>query len=287
MKKKEELKILKENYNNIEIPKDLDDVVNNALSSANVSNRRKVINRWSSIAASLCIVVGAVNFSPSFADALEDIPVIGNVIKVINLRNYRIDENGFDVSIDVPKIEGLKDKELEYKLNKDFEEDGKKLYKEYEQEMKMLKDKGIEGRELVKSWYEVKTDDDNILSLIIYNHYAQGSSNTTRKFYNINKKDQTVLTLEGMFAGTNYIDVISDNIKSQMRERMKENPNEYYWLDEEMDDINFTKINKNQGFYINENGELVICFDKYEVGPGSTGLTEFVIPKDITSKLIK
>lgn len=287
MKKKEELKILKENYNNIEIPKDLDDVVNNALSSANVSNRRKVINRWSSIAASLCIVVGAVNFSPSFADTLEDIPVIGNVIKVINLRNYRIDENGFDVSIDVPKIEGLKDKELEYKLNKDFEEDGKKLYKEYEQEMKMLKDKGIEGRELVKSWYEVKTDDDNILSLIIYNHYAQGSSNTTRKFYNINKKDQTVLTLEGMFAGTNYIDVISDNIKSQMRERMKENPNEYYWLDEEMDDINFTKINKNQGFYINENGELVICFDKYEVGPGSTGLTEFVIPKDITSKLIK
>lgn len=287
MKKKQELKNLKENYNNIEIPKDLDDVVNNALSSTNVSNRRKVINRWSSIVASLCIVVGAVNFSPSFADTLEDIPVIGNVIKVINLRNYRIDENGFDVSIDVPKIEGLKDKELEYKLNKDFEEDGKKLYKEYEQEMKILKDKGLEGRELVKSWYEVKTDDDNILSLIIYNHYAQGSSNTTRKFYNINKKDQTVLTLEGMFAGTNYIDVISDNIKSQMRERMKENPNEYYWLDEEMDDINFTKINKNQGFYINENGELVICFDKYEVGPGSTGLTEFVIPKDITSKLIK
>lgn len=287
MKKKQELKNLKENYNNIEIPKDLDDVVNNALSSTNVSNRRKVINRWSSIAASLGIVVGAVNFSPSFADTLEDIPVIGNVIKVINLRNYRIDENGFDVSIDVPKIEGLKDKELEYKLNKDFEEDGKKLYKEYEQEMKILKDKGLEGRELVKSWYEVKTDDDNILSLIIYNHYAQGSSNTTRKFYNINKKDQTVLTLEGMFAGTNYIDVISDNIKSQMRERMKENPNEYYWLDEEMDDINFTKINKNQGFYINENGELVICFDKYEVGPGSTGLTEFVIPKDITSKLIK
>lgn len=287
MKKKQELKNLKENYNNIEIPKDLDDVVNNALSSTDVSNRRKVINRWSSIAASLCIVVGAVNFSPSFADTLEDIPVIGNVIKVINLRNYRIDENGFDVSIDVPKIEGLKDKELEYKLNKDFEEDGKKLYKEYEQEMKILKDKGLEGRELVKSWYEVKTDDDNILSLIIYNHYAQGSSNTTRKFYNINKKDQTVLTLEGMFAGTNYIDVISDNIKSQMRERMKENPNEYYWLDEEMDDINFTKINKNQGFYINENGELVICFDKYEVGPGSTGLTEFVIPKDITSKLIK
>ena len=35
------------------------------------------------------------------------------------------------------------------------------------------------------------------------------------------------------------------------------------------------------------NNELVICFDKYEVGPGSTGLAEFVIPKEITSKLMK
>ena len=140
---------------------------------------------------------------------------------------------------------------------------------------------------VVKSWYEVKTDNDDILSLVVFNHYVQGSSNTTRKFYNINKKDQTVLTLEGMFAGNDYVNIISENIKEQMREKMKENPNEHYWLDEDMEGLNFTKINKDQGFYINDNNELVICFDKYEVGPGSTGLAEFVIPKEITSKLMK
>ena len=43
----------------------------------------------------------------------------------------------------------------------------------------------------------------------------------------------------------------------------------------------------NSFIYINDNNELVICFDKYEVGPGSTGLAEFVIPKEITSKLMK
>ena len=32
---------------------------------------------------------------------------------------------------------------------------------------------------------------------------------------------------------------------------MKENPNEHYWLDEDMEGLNFTKINKDQGFYIN------------------------------------
>ena len=124
--------------------------------------------------------------------------------------------------------------------------------------------------------FDVITEIYDILSLVVFNHYVQGSSNTTRKFYNINKKDQTVLTLEGMFAGNDYVNIISENIKEQMREKMKENPNEHYWLDEDM-----------EGFYINDNNELVICFDKYEVGPGSTGLAEFVIPKEITSKLMK
>ena len=277
-----EFKNLKDTYMNIEIPDNLDEVVNDALNNKSIKIKRKTINRWSSVAASVCVVVGAINLSPAFANTLEEIPVIGNVIKIINFRNYRIDENGFYVS-----IEGLKNKDLEYRLNKDFEEEGKKLYQEYLKEMETLKSEGIEGRDLVKSWYEVKTDNDEILSLVIFNYYAQGSSNTTRKFYNINKKDQTVLTLEGMFAGTDYVNIISENIKEQMRERMKENPDEHYWLDEEMEGFNFEKINKDQGFYINDNNELVICFDKYEVGPGSTGLAEFVIPKEITSKLMK
>ena len=47
------------------------------------------------------------------------------------------------------------------------------------------------------------------------------------------------------------------------------------------------KIKKDQPFYINDKGELVICFDEYEVAPGSAGLVEFVIPSNIVSKLMK
>ena len=50
---------------------------------------------------------------------------------------------------------------------------------------------------------------------------------------------------------------------------------------------NFKKIKKDQGFYINDKGELVICFDKYEVAPGSSGLVEFVIPNNVTKQLMK
>lgn len=285
MKKDKKIEDLKKNYNNIEIPDKLNDVVNDALNTNTNKNKRGKIARWSTVAASICVIIGAVNLSPAFANTLENIPVIGNVIKIINFKNYKMNQNGYDVSIDVPKIEGLKDKELEYKLNKEFESEGKKLYDEYLNEVKDLEELGVEGRKYGESWYEVINENDDVLSLVIYNYYAQGSSNTTRKFYNIDKKNQTVLTLEGMFKGSDYVNVISKNIISQMRERTKKNPEDVYWIDGEIDD--FRKIKKDQGFYINDKNEIVICFDKYEVAPGSSGLVEFTIPKDVTKKLMK
>ena len=154
MNNNKEFKILKDNYMNIEIPDNLDKVVNDALNSKSIKTKRKTISKWSSVSASVCLVVGAINLSPAFANTLEEIPVIGNVIKIINFRNYSIDENGFDVSIAIPKIEGLKNKDLEYRLNKDFEEDGKRLYQEYLKEMETLKSEGVEGRVAYKGSLE-------------------------------------------------------------------------------------------------------------------------------------
>ena len=275
---------LKESYNNIKIPARLNDVVNDAI---NKKSNHKIQTKWLVTAASICAVVGAININPVFADNLEQIPVIGNLVKIVNFSNYQIKDNGYEASIKVPKIEGLDNKELEYKLNKEFEENGKKLYSQYLEEVKGLKESNESGHKSAESWYEVKTDNDNILSLVIYEYEAEGSSNTTRRFYNIDKKNQTVLTLEGMFKNDDYINVISENIKQQMAEQMKKDKNKIYWLnDKEARNGNFKSIKKDQGFYINKSGELVICFDKYEVGPGAMGLVEFTIPKDIIKPLM-
>lgn len=275
---------LKESYNNIKIPARLNDVVNDAI---NKKSNHKIPTKWLVTAACICAVVGAININPVFADNLEQIPVIGNLVKIVNFSNYQIKDNGYEASIKVPKIEGLDNKELEYKLNKEFEENGKKLYNQYLEEVKGLKESNESGHKSAESWYEVKTDNDNILSLVIYEYEAEGSSNTTRRFYNIDKKNQTALTLEGMFKNDDYINVISENIKQQMAEQMKKDKNKIYWLnDKEARNGNFKSIKKDQGFYINKSGELVICFDKYEVGPGAMGLVEFTIPKDIIKPLM-
>ncbi|MEG2786890.1 MAG: DUF3298 domain-containing protein [Romboutsia sp.] len=284
MNEKYKIDKLKKDYDDIKIPDRLNDVVNDAINKK--SNNKKQV-KWLVAAASLCVVVGAININPVFADTLEKIPVIGDVIKIINFSNYEIKDEGYEASIKVPKIEGLDNKELEYKLNKEFESEGKNLYNQYLEEVKGLKEANTSGHKAAESWYEVNTDNEDILSLVIYNYEAQGSSNTTRKFYNIDKHNQTILTLEGMFKNDDYIKVISENIKEQMREQMKNDENKYYWVDDkEMGDENFKSIKKDQGFYINEKGELIICFDKYEVAPGYMGLVEFTIPKEVIKSLM-
>jgi hypothetical protein len=285
MKEIDKINKLKQRYNDVSIPNRLNDVVNDAINSKKTYKQKHT--KWIVAAASLCVVVGSININPVFADNLEKIPVIGDLVKIINFSNYEVKENGYEASIKVPNIQGLENKELEYKLNKEFEEEGKRLYNNYLEEIKLLNESNEKGHKEAKSWYEVQTDNDDILSLVIYNYEAQGSSNTTRKFYNIDKNNQTVLTLEGMFKNDDYINVISENIKQQMREQMKSDKNKYYLLDDKMNpETNFKSIKKDQQFYINKNGDIVISFDKYEVAPGYMGVVEFVIPKEVIKPLV-
>lgn len=288
--KNDKIDKLKENYNNIEIPKELDDVINDAF---NESENKKLENnkkdwrrnmknmkKWYASAAAVGLIIVSVNASSTFAKSLENIPVIGNIIRVVNFNNYRIDKDGMDVSISLPKVSS-DSKDLEYKLNKEFEKEGKEAYKKYEAEVEKLEKEGKTTHKSAEMWTESIAENDKTLSVAIYNTEIEASASTSRKIYNIDKKDKTILTLEGMFGNNDYVDVLSKNILSQMKERTKKDSNDVYFVDHTF------KIKKDQPFYINDKGELVICFDEYEVAPGSAGLVEFVIPSNIVSKLMK
>ena len=49
----------------------------------------------------------------------------------------------------------------------------------------------------------------------------------------------------------------------------------------------FATVSADHNFYWNENGDLVIIFDKYEVAPGSMGTPEFVIGRDVIKDILK
>lgn len=235
------------------------------------------------VAGVLAVSVVSLNIFPSMAYALSDIPVIEDIVRAVTFRKYEHKENGYEANITTPKIEGLLDKDLENKLNEEFKENADVLIAAYEKDVKALKEEfGDETVHMgIESNYTVKTDNENILALDVYIFNAAGSSSTKHTFYNIDKKEGKLLTLNELFKdGADYTTPISKYIKEQMEYENKNNGG-MYWVESDEFTDGFAGITEDQKFYINDKDELVICFDKYEVAAGAQGSPEFVIPNEV------
>ena len=95
------------------------------------------------------------------------------------------------------------------------------------------------------------------------------------------------MKLSDLFDDENYKKAISKEIKKQMVSRMEKDKDVVYWIDGENEEWSFSMIEDNQNFYFSNKGNIVIVFDKYEVGPGATGTPEFEINKQIYEKYLK
>jgi hypothetical protein len=72
-----------------------------------------------------------------------------------------------------------------------------------------------------------------------------------------------------------------------MREQMAADDAIRYWVDNtDFPEWNFKEITDDTSFYVNQNGEIVICFNEGEVGPAALGTVEFIIPKDVVADII-
>lgn len=280
---------LKTEYKNIQIPDELDLIVERALLKG--KKKKKNGYKWvAGTAAAAVLFIGGLNISPAMASTLADMPVVGSIVKVLTFTEYKVDKDKYQADIKVPAVSDLENGDLAQSLNEKYLKEGKELYDEFMVDMKELENDGG-GHLGVDSGYEVKTDNDQLLSIGRYVVNTVGSSSTTMTYDTIDKKNQILLSLPMLFKDDSYVKTISENIKEQMREQMKADENKIYWVsnagleDEELTEL-FETINKEQNFYINNEGKLVISFDKYEVAPGYMGVVEFIIPTEIISDIL-
>ncbi|WP_339317141.1 DUF3298 domain-containing protein [Paenibacillus sp. FSL R10-2734] len=282
-----QIKKIKEDYNKLPIPEELDFVVSKALKKRKI---RRISYQWISgiSAAALFFVIG-INVNVNIANAFSSIPGVDNIVKVLTFREYKVDEQTYNADIKVPIITNLENKELESTLNEKYLKENKKLYDEFQAEMESLKQSG-EGHLGVDTGFEVKTDNDDLFAISRYVVDTVGSSSTTVKHDTIDKKNQILLSLPMLFKDDRYISIISENIKEQMRAQMKADEDMFYWIstDEPNEDLfyQFESIAKEQDFYINDKYQLVISFNKYDVAPGYMGVREFVIPTDVIADVL-
>lgn len=280
---------LKEQYDDIKIPEDLDFSIRSAITNQKKKIRRKkLLKQTLAIAASLAaIFIIVVNTSPQAVYAISEMPFIGSMAKVVLIREYKIEDRNFEADLKTPSLQGLENKELEDTINEKYFTENKKLYEDFQQEIKELEDAGqTEGHMGIDSGYQVVTDNEKILAIERYVLNTAGSSSTVLKYDTLDKKREILITLPSLFKDKRYVDIISENIKEQMRAKMKDEE-KVYWLDDEMmGDENFRSIAEDQSFYINNQEELVISFDKYEIAPGYMGNPEFIIPSDILKDIL-
>lgn len=295
------LEAMKSEYNDIQIPDELESVVRNAIKTSSKGrlksrNKRKLKENnmkksakiaIAGVAAAAVVFTGGVNLSPSFADSMMQVPVLGSIVRVISFNQFKYDKETYNANMDTPIIEGLENEALQKSINSKYLEENKKLFEEFQKDVAEMEKIGEGGHLGVDSGYEVKTDNEDILSIARWVVNTVGSSSTTMHYDTIDKKNQIVITLPSLFKDESYIDVISENILSQMKANMEKDKDKSYWIKgvDGMTD-GFEKIKKDQQFYINSKGKLVISFDKYEVAAGYMGIVEFEIPTEVIKDIL-
>ncbi len=304
--KHNEFENFQKNYSEIEIPEELKRVVELAVEDAKEEEKmvkHRSINGWikatgTVVAACACMVI-AVNSSATIANTMAKIPVIGSVIKVVTFRTYEVDEERVQANIEVPSISvepliggGVEQDIDETKdvvdvtetFNRTVEDYTNELIVAFENDIAQMEEDGMEGCEAIDTRYEVITDTDNLFSLRMDTTLTEASGYNFSKVYHIDKVKNEMITLEDVFIeDSDYVTIISENIKDQMRYNMANDENVLYFIDSEegFDQFDFKQIKADQNFYFNVDGDLTIMFDEYEVAAGYMGMLEFIIPSNI------
>lgn len=284
-------------YENIPISDKLNDVVEKSIqSAARNENARTVkkrnlryIYRWG-MAAAAGLLIGfilLVNVNTTFAAELQQIPVIGNFVRLVTIRSYQEKADDIGISVKVPKLEQIEGENSEF--TKELNEEISSKCKQFAEEAKI---RALEYREAfletggtIEEWkehdvqiivdYEVKSFSEDYLSFEVSGTESWVSAYAETRYYNLDLKNMRYLTLEDML-GKDYINMVNSNIKEQIEEH-SQNDTESFFSEEEG---GFQEIDAGQQFYINKEGNPVIVFEKYSIAPGSMGNVEFEITEE-------
>lgn len=241
--------------------------------------------------AALAALTLLSNLNTPAVRAMEHIPVLGSIVKVVTFRTFESSEKDMRADVKIPEVEvrdleGKRNEPAAKEMNDAVDQYIQKIIEEYQADVKAVNG---EGKEEVSVDYQVVTDNARLYSLKIDTVIALNTSGVMIKIYHMDKETGKLIQLKDIFKEhTNYLSVLTKEVKNQMRQQMAEDNDKAYFIDDdEMPDLNWEGLTDEANFYINEEGRLVFAFDKYEVAPGYMGACEFEIPRDLIKDMVK
>lgn len=239
----------------------------------------KAVRRFISAAACILFVLLVLlpNISVTYAHAMENIPIIGELVEIFTVRNYLYSDGRHELNADVPEVNDLNNEQVSDLINKDVNELTGAIIQKFYGDLEISHDTGYGS---IYIDYETVTNTDEWFTLKLTVSEVQASSNTYFKFYHIDRANGTYVTFGDLFDSEDF-DSIEQIIRAQMEVEMAADPDVVYWTEDSELGQNMTALSAEQNFYFDDAGNLVIVYNKYEVGPGYMGCPEFKItPKE-------
>ena len=305
MNRQEQLDMLKKEYNEMEVPEEALEALQRGIQKAKQEkqaglsarmqqkdNFRKAGWQWKSAvrvvaAASVLALLIVPNVNPKIAEAVADVPVLNKVIDLVTIHHYQEEaaDEKYAASVKTPELTAKGDAQLQSsvgEINAEVVAYADRMIEQFQQEMEQQG--GVYGLDIT---YNVVTDSEEWFALQINTVETMAGGAETVHYYNLDKISGRYVLLADLFReDADYVTAISENIKEQMAQRMEADEDVVYDINCELPEDNFQQIAENQTFYCNQDGQLVIVFNEYEVAPGFMGCPEFVIGDAVLKPLL-
>lgn len=287
----------KRRYDEIQVPEELherlekliaDSAPERVKEAAAGGKRGKVVwmkgCAWAA-AAVVALFTLALNTNTAFAQEMGEIPVLGAVARVLTFRSYVKEDADMGIAVEIPAIETIEEdtglaEEVNQEILERCEAYAQAAIQRAEEYKKAFLETGGTQEEWeahniqIRVWYEIKSQTEDYLSFTVSGTENWTSAYSETYYYNLDLKEGKRISLQDVL-GEDYIAIADTSIREQMAQMEKEEGITFFSQEEG----GFSGITEETNFYMNEKGNPVIIFDKYEIAPGSAGEIEFEIPK--------
>ena len=290
---------IKENYEKPEFSFEQIERLKQKMEQARQENRKDRLRRTgmqmlAATAGVVLVLFVLTNTSRTVAMAMQQIPLLGEFVKLITIRDYQYEDKWHSADITVGELV-LEDIPATADLDECVKEELEKTLAEINTEMREISDdllgtfeESVEGDYGPLSAYvkgELLPTTERYIVVKLGCFLAAGSGIEWNYFYTVDLTTGRQISLADLFVeNADYITLISANIIEQMVCQMEEDENKNF--DIKMNQLAET-LRERQAFYVNEKGNIVICFDEGAVAAMSMGALEFEISNDVLKNIRK
>lgn len=262
---------------NLEVPSYVSNMIEDTLENLPEKEHKLQIygyqKNWGVIAASITVFLlfFMPNISVTYAQTIAEVPIIGDIVKVFTIRKDIYEDEHHELVANIPKIEDDNNLEGVVLINQEVDELASAIIQKFYDEIELSKD----GYGSIYIDYEVLTNDASWFTLKLNVNEVAGSSDSYAKFYHIDRTRGDYVQLKDILS-EDGIKKVEEYLQMVIKTQMEQDESLVYDINEGVE-----LLNGESNFYFNENKELVIVYNKYDIAPGYMGCPEFVIPKDI------